>query len=161
MTRLEQVTIRNFRNFQGEHKFDFTKDITIFLGDNGNGKSSIFDAIQWCILGEIDRINEKRSESLKYILINNDSDDCFVEILFSNKLKLKRSVSRNSNITVKCQDGSGKIVRSEENVRHCLNKVFGDVQNRNFDFQEAFKSSLLAQEQVLNFIASEDGRAHV
>ena len=155
MTRLEQVTIRNFRNFQGEHKFDFTKDITIFLGDNGNGKSSIFDAIQWCILGEIDRINEKRSESLKYILINNDSDDCFVEILFSNKLKLKRSVSRNSNITVKCQDGSGKIVRGEENVRHCLNKAFGDVQNRNFDFQEALKSSLLAQDQVLNFIASD------
>lgn len=155
MTRLEQVTIRNFRNFQGEHKFDFTKDITIFLGDNGNGKSSIFDAIQWCILGEIDRINEKRSESLKYILINNDSDDCFVEILFSNKLKLKRSVSRNSNITVKCQDGNGKIVRGEENVRHCLNKAFGDVQNRNFDFQEALKSSLLAQDQVLNFIASD------
>lgn len=155
MTRLEQVTIRNFRNFQGEHKFDFTKDTTIFLGDNGNGKSSIFDAIQWCILGEIDRINEKRSESLKYILINNDSDDCFVEILFSNKLKLKRSVSRNSNITVKCQDGNGKIVRGEENVRHCLNKAFGDVQNRNFDFQEALKSSLLAQDQVLNFIASD------
>lgn len=155
MTRLEQVTIRNFRNFQGEHKFDFTKDITIFLGDNGNGKSSIFDAIQWCILGEIDRINEKRSESLKYILINNDSDDCFVEILFSNKLKLKRSVSRNSNITVSCQDGSGKVVRGEENVRHCLNKAFGNVQNRNFDFQEALKSSLLAQDQVLNFIASD------
>ena len=155
MTRLEQVTIRNFRNFQGEHKFDFTKDITIFLGDNGNGKSSIFDAIQWCILGEIDRINEKRSESLKYILINNDSDDCFVEILFSNKLKLKRSVSRNSNITVSCQDGSGKVVRGEENVRHCLNKAFGNIQNRNFDFQEALKSSLLAQDQVLNFIASD------
>ena len=46
MIRLKQVTIKNFRNFQGEYEFDFTKNITIFLGDNGNGKSSIFDAIQ-------------------------------------------------------------------------------------------------------------------
>lgn len=155
MTRLEQVTIKNFRNFQGEHKFDFTKDITIFLGDNGNGKSSIFDAIQWCILGKIDRVNEKRSESLKDILINNDSDACFVEILFSNEIKLKRSVSRNSNITISCQERDGKVVRSEEKVKDCLNKAFGDGQNRNFDFQEALKSSLLAQNQVLNFIASD------
>ena len=155
MIRLKQVTIKNFRNFRGEYEFDFTKNITIFLGDNGNGKSSIFDAIQWCITGKIDRFGGNSAESWRNLLINKDSNDCFVEILFSNKLKLKRSVSRNSNITVKCQDGSGKIVRGEENVRHCLNKAFGDVQNRNFDFQEALKSSLLAQDQVLNFIASD------
>lgn len=46
MIRIEQVKINNFRNFDGEYKFDFSKDVTIFLGDNGNGKSSIFDAIQ-------------------------------------------------------------------------------------------------------------------
>ena len=46
MIRLNQVIIKNFRNFQGEYQFDFSKDVTVFLGDNGNGKSSIFDAIQ-------------------------------------------------------------------------------------------------------------------
>ena len=155
MIRLKQVTIKNFRNFQGEYEFDFTKNITIFLGDNGNGKSSIFDAIQWCITGKIDRFGENSAESWRNILINKDSNDCFVEILFSNELKLKRSVSRNSNITVSCQDGDDRVVRGEGNVKDCLNSAFVDSQNNNFDFQEALKSSLLAQDQVLNFIASD------
>lgn len=155
MIRLKQVTIKNFRNFQGEYEFDFTKNITIFLGDNGNGKSSIFDAIQWCITGKIDRFGENSAESWRNILINKDSNDCFVEILFSNELKLKRSVSRNSNITVSCQDGDDRVVRGERNVKDCLNSAFVDFQNNNFDFQEALKSSLLAQDQVLNFIASD------
>jgi len=155
MIRLKQVTIKNFRNFQGEYEFDFTKNITIFLGDNGNGKSSIFDAIQWCITGKIDRFGENSAESWKNILINKDSSDCFVEILFSNELKLKRLVSRNSNITVSCQDGDDRVVRGEGNVKDCLNSAFVDSQNNNFDFQEALKSSLLAQDQVLNFISSD------
>lgn len=155
MIRLKQVTIKNFRNFQGEYEFDFTKNITIFLGDNGNGKSSIFDAIQWCITGKIDRFGENSAESWRNILINKDSNDCSVEILFSNELKLKRSVSRNSNITVSCQDGDDRVVRGEGKVKDCLNSAFVNSQNNNFDFQEALKSSLLAQDQVLNFIASD------
>lgn len=155
MIRLKQVTIKNFRNFQGEYEFDFTKNITIFLGDNGNGKSSIFDAIQWCITGKIDRFGGNSADSWKNILINKDSNDCFVEILFSNELKLKRLVSRNSNITVSCQDGDDRVVRGEGNVKDCLNSAFVDSQNNNFDFQEALKSSLLAQDQVLNFISSD------
>ena len=155
MVRLNQVKIKNFRNFQGEHKFDFFKDITIFLGDNGNGKSSIFDAIQWCISGKIARFGNNSTESLRDILINNKADDCFVEMLFSNNLKLKRSISRNSNITVSCQDENGRIVRGEENVKGCVNEAFKKLQNSNFDFQESLKASLLAQDQVLNLIAND------
>ena len=76
-------------------------------------------------------------------------------LLFSNELKLKRLVSRNSNITVSCQDGDDRVVRGEGNVKDCLNSAFVDSQNNNFDFQEALKSSLLAQDQVLNFISSD------
>lgn len=155
MVRLNQVKIKNFRNFQGEHKFDFFKGITIFLGDNGNGKSSIFDAIQWCISGKIARFGNNSTESLRNILINNKADDCFVEMLFSNNLKLKRSISRNSNITVSCQDENGRIVRGEENVKGCVNEAFKKLQNSNFDFQESLKASLLAQDQVLNLIAND------
>lgn len=155
MVRLNQVKIKNFRNFQGEHKFDFFKDITIFLGDNGNGKSSIFDAIQWCISGKIARFGNNSTESLRDILINNKADDCFVEMLFSNNLKLKRSISRNSNITVSCQDENGRIVRGEENVKGCVNEAFKKLQNSNFDLQESLKASLLAQDQVLNLIAND------
>ena len=155
MVRLNQVKIKNFRNFQGEHKFDFFKDITIFLGDNGNGKSSIFDAIQWCISGKIARFGNNSTESLRNILINNKADDCFVEMLFSNNLKLKRSISRNSNITVSCQDENGRIVRGEENVKGCVNEAFKKLQNSNFDLQESLKASLLAQDQVLNLIAND------
>lgn len=156
MVRLNQVKIKNFRNFQGEHKFDFFKDITIFLGDNGNGKSSIFDAIQWCISGKIDRFgNNTSKESLTNILINNESDDCFVEMLFSNNLKLKRSISRNTRTTVSCIDGNGKVITGDKNVKEYVSEAFKKSQNSNFDFQESLKASLLAQDQVLDLIAND------
>ena len=85
MIRIKQVIIENFRNFQGRHPFDFSKDITILLGDNGNGKSSIFDAIQWCLTGNVDRFKNIGSvEILKSVLINKDSDECAVEIFFTS-----------------------------------------------------------------------------
>lgn len=158
MIRLRQVTVRNFRNFQGEYKFDFSKNFTIFLGDNGNGKSSIFDAIQWCLTGRIDRFTGINSrENLKNILINKNSNDCFVEILFSNGAAIGRKAVHDGNITVSFKN-ENNIVKSNEKVNSCINKMLKNSENSNFEIQEFIKTSLLAQDQVLDFIASDSAK---
>ncbi|NEZ42590.1 AAA family ATPase [Paenibacillus alvei] len=54
--RLSRLIINNFRVFPGEYIFDFSKKQLILVGgQNGHGKSSLFDAIQWCLTGEIRR----------------------------------------------------------------------------------------------------------
>ncbi|WP_270344301.1 AAA family ATPase, partial [Lactococcus lactis] len=156
MIRIEQVKINNFRNFDGEYKFDFSKDVTIFLGDNGNGKSSIFDAIQWCLTGSIERFNDiPNLETLKNVLINKNTNDCFVEIKFTDNTILKRIISRKGKVLVRCLDANNNSIKSDKNVKQYLEKAFKATSSSSFDVNNFMKSSLLAQDQVLDFIASD------
>lgn len=155
MIRLKQVIIKNFRNFQGTHQFDFSKDVTIFLGDNGNGKSSVFDAIQWCLTGNVERFkNVSSADIMKSVLINKNSDECAVEIIFTTNLSLKRVAPRYGNIRVSCNDGN-EIVRGDKKVKEYIEGLFKNSKGGKFDIQEFLKSSLLAQDQVLDFISSD------
>ncbi|ATF56508.1 SMC family ATPase [Streptococcus anginosus] len=155
MIRLKQVIIKNFRNFQGTHQFDFSKDVTIFLGDNGNGKSSVFDAIQWCLTGNVERFkNVSSADIMKSVLINKNSDECAVEIIFTTNLSLKRVAPRYGNIRVSCNYGN-EIVRGDKNVKEYIEGLFKNSKGEKFDIQEFLKSSLLAQDQVLDFISSD------
>lgn len=50
----QKMFIHNFRIFNGLYELDFNnKDLIIISGPNGNGKSTIFDSIQWCLTGKI------------------------------------------------------------------------------------------------------------
>ena len=56
--RIKELNIRNFRIFKGDYKLDFQdKNLIIIYGNNGNGKSTMFDAIEWAITGELLRYN--------------------------------------------------------------------------------------------------------
>ncbi|WP_162616139.1 AAA family ATPase [Paenibacillus lutimineralis] len=54
--KVSRLIINNFRVFHGHYVFDFSnKQLILVGGHNGHGKSSLFDAIQWCLTGEIRR----------------------------------------------------------------------------------------------------------
>jgi DNA repair exonuclease SbcCD ATPase subunit len=53
---LEQITIEGFRGFSKKAVFDFGSHATIFGGPNGSGKTSVFDALEWAILGRVARL---------------------------------------------------------------------------------------------------------
>ena len=44
---IKEITIKNFRSYYGENKFEFTDGLTLVIGDNGDGKTTFFDALQW------------------------------------------------------------------------------------------------------------------
>lgn len=54
--KLDNIELENFRQYCGIHRADFSKDpkrnITVFQGSNGAGKTSLFAAINWCLYGE-------------------------------------------------------------------------------------------------------------
>lgn len=54
--KLERVAITNFRQYYGEHTVRFSQDparnVTVFHGVNGAGKTSFFAALNWCLYGE-------------------------------------------------------------------------------------------------------------
>ena len=59
--RIESVEISGFRAFGGTARFDLRGDIVLVVGANGQGKTSLFDAVLWAITGQIARLRHPSS----------------------------------------------------------------------------------------------------
>ena len=46
---IKKVTIENFLCYYGIKEFNFSKGLNIILGENGEGKTKFFDAIEWLL----------------------------------------------------------------------------------------------------------------
>ena len=44
---IKDITIRNFRSYYGENIITFSEGLTLLIGDNGDGKTTFFEALQW------------------------------------------------------------------------------------------------------------------
>lgn len=54
--RLLSLELTGFRGFATKQYFDLSADAVIVVGANGNGKTSLFDAVLWAIAGRIPRL---------------------------------------------------------------------------------------------------------
>lgn len=54
--KISSIAISNFKQFFGEQQVEIsteeTRNVTVFHGLNGTGKTSLFTAINWCLFGE-------------------------------------------------------------------------------------------------------------
>ena len=44
---IDKITIRNFRSYYLENEFEFKDGLTLIIGDNGDGKTTFFEALEW------------------------------------------------------------------------------------------------------------------
>jgi DNA sulfur modification protein DndD len=63
--RIESIEIKNFRQYRDE-KVSFpkkvgSKDIHIIIGENGEGKTNILNALTWCLYGEELHLGDKNT----------------------------------------------------------------------------------------------------
>lgn len=53
---IKSITIENFLPFQGKQRIDFSTDkernVTLVMGNNGAGKTSLAQAFEWCLYGK-------------------------------------------------------------------------------------------------------------
>ena len=80
--RLSSVEISGFRAFGRSARFDLKGDIVLVVGVNGQGKTSLFDAVHWAITGQIARLRHPSSVVSLYsasgearVEVTMDSDD--------------------------------------------------------------------------------------
>ncbi len=102
--RIKSLEIKNFKLF--DDKFDKMRnisqaDLILLNGPNGYGKTTIFDALELALTGEIKRINtyneelgvSKSEKSKRKILIANPSEEAYVNVVLEedgNELKMER-----------------------------------------------------------------------
>lgn len=52
---IKSITLENFLPFQGRQDIEFStdkvKNVTLVMGDNGSGKTSLMQAFEWCLYG--------------------------------------------------------------------------------------------------------------
>ena len=46
---INSVTIKNFRSYYSENTFKFSDGLTLIIGENGDGKTTFFEALQWLL----------------------------------------------------------------------------------------------------------------
>ncbi|QHE59820.1 AAA family ATPase [Rossellomorea vietnamensis] len=164
--KFDKITLKNFRNYRGRQTFELNNEITILYGDNGNGKSSFFDGIEWCLTGVITRFSENKAP--KEVIANKNIDvgeDCVVEIQFGSYC-LKRTFTCTTNgfgnidfslFALENQGAWLKIANGEVNVDKALRKILEEngVKYKDIKYRVGEiinKAYILSQDQVADFV---------
>lgn len=66
----EYIAIEAFRGFNSRVEFDLDASVVIVSGPNGMGKTSLFDAIQWLLLGALPRVASARLRTTEEHIVN-------------------------------------------------------------------------------------------
>lgn len=85
---IKEIRIKNFRSYYGDQNlFEFSSGLTLILGDNGDGKTTFFEALEWLLQTEIDRGNKELdnvSEMRKSKLEIGEQDEVSVFMSFEH-----------------------------------------------------------------------------
>lgn len=110
---LESIDLENFMCYFGENRFEFSGGINVIIGDNGYGKSKLFDALYWVMYDECFDTSAKEfkpTKQLKKTIIsdraifeaNDGPIQCSVTLTFhdqrnDNTYTLNRTLRANKN----------------------------------------------------------------
>lgn len=85
---IRRIEIENFRSYYGnENNFEFGEGLTLLIGDNGDGKTTFFEALQWLLdISNTDEVQKNR-------VLDN----------FSEMRKSKLEIGESANLRVKME----------------------------------------------------------
>lgn len=159
MPKIAQIEISDFRGFNGLRTLDLDgTDIVIFLGMNGFGKSSVFDAVEWGLTGHLSRYEpylltgrKQDFQQEKKVLRNKyaDNPNTFVKIYLDNGKKFGRRVALDD---VNSSDyNTGSIVESYSYGLESITRQSIDAAHANHYLSA---THVLSQDTINHFITS-------
>ena len=84
--KIKKVFLKNFKGIKDKKIIDFKNQTSLLIGPNGFGKTTIFDALELCLTGEIHRTLQKqsvtnhRSDYKKLFFQNDENEDVIVKL---------------------------------------------------------------------------------
>lgn len=92
---IKSITLNNFRQFKGEQILEFStdvdKNVTVLLGDNTFGKTTILQAFNWCLYGVADFPKDSNPDFLLNLEVANEQAgiqqkcEVYVELVLDHK----------------------------------------------------------------------------
>lgn len=116
--KIKKILLYNFKNFKNKTTIDFNDYVTFLVGPNGFGKTTIFDAIELGLTGNLSRVSSKDKitpENIKYNkpFFQNDIKQPVIIKLWLNKENNEQLV----------------VVRKFENNMFDAKKVFAPLKS--------------------------------
>lgn len=90
MINVKKVIMEGFKVNRDRKEVKITNS-SIFVGNNGKGKSTIADAIAWCLTGKLYEGNRNVNGEF----LNEDSNKAIVKVIFVDESGVERVVKRN------------------------------------------------------------------
>src|SRR5215213_6754454 len=115
------VEIHNFRGFRSLQRIEFNASAVIVIGPNGTGKTSLFDAIQWLLLGSLPRLSAIANPRSRDYLVNHWSEtgpaSVAAELQTSDRRVYVRRRGNASNSRLELRDSEGVYFDVEAQTR--------------------------------------------
>ena len=153
--KIKKILLHNFKNFRHETVIDFSDNITFLVGPNGFGKTTIFDAIELGLTGNISRITQMIQVTGENIVYNkpffqNDSSEPVII-----KLWLEKSNGEQLAIIRKFKNNTptgGKVFAPKKSIEQF--KLFRqeEVTDKNFSSIDDIELSEINQTTVDKFL---------
>ena len=154
--RIASVEISGFRAFGHSARFDLEGDIVLVVGVNGQGKTSLFDAVHWAITGQVARLQHPNS----IVSLYSESGEARVEVAMHSDdghdvLVTRRSDGEKDSLQVKVR---GDTFRDRNAESELLRLLWPDALVAS-EPQEALRSALergvyLQQDLLTDFLTA-------
>ena len=83
---IKKVTINNFRSYYACNEFELKDGLTLIIGDNGDGKTTFFEALEWLFNTSTEDVKTSNiSAKRKHELGEDESDRVAVSIVFQHE----------------------------------------------------------------------------
>ena len=153
--QLKKIKITGFRGFNGAQEYELSFPVIILFGENGKGKSSFLNAIEWCLFGEeiVGRATGIR-ERVNWEIKNRHSKECTVELHITQNDEnyiLKRTLKGKSKHELSIEISDSNTL-SGEAAYEKLNELL-----HNITFKD-FMSSVYQHQEVIRFILTQEPR---
>ena len=126
---IKKLTVKNFRQFKGEQSIEFSqnpeKNITLILGDNTSGKTTLLQAFLWAFYGDA---NFKSKDSLLNAQVHQDLHTNFKSTEVSVSIEMEHEdifyhLIRRQNFYFK----NGIVVSDAYPIEYLSAKINGEI----------------------------------
>lgn len=160
---ISKIVIRNFRCYYGENVFNIKDGLTLIIGDNADGKTTFFEALEWLFntSGSEEKTDVIVSSKRKAELYDGESDKVSVAMYFSADDESKiveKSVSfakdDNGNIRMYNYSFDGYNCEGSERIhidgKHLIDTYFDNYIRKYSMFKGEDKLDIFKDDTALN-----------